>query len=339
VRLSILVSKALQFSSMDPEQLASIVRGYGMAPGDSALAEAWLEHCGVNKYYAQAYVLEGSYQDYPQGLFVVCSTAQATRQNWVNVRQDELHERILEPEYFYHDVWFFPGVVPLNWRDCTHGGILVGRFEDLLDRMCMQKKIHAWRQEYAPRAGEYHNENLQRLLVAVGINGFVKITAGLSMQQFRCLDVYTRIQTGIAPLPDYEAWDIVGMDTWPARDRRVPEQHEWWYYPSRLGYGQRSIVAEWHLSQPSALRILCDRYAVNQREVLQELFMQCEKDPIGLYQTLRAMTLSPSMDPSDVRMELLKQSLLTTSVFRAIPRAIEDKKHEQIARVCRASGL
>ena len=67
--------------------------------------------------------------------------------------------------------------------------------------------------------------------------------------------------------------------------------------------------------------------------------MQCEKDPIGLYQTLRAMTLSPSMDPLDVRMELLKQSLLSTSVLRAIPRAIEDKKHEQIGRVCRASGL
>ena len=314
---------------MDPTELAEIAVSYHME-GQEGLVQEWLQHCDDFRYYAQAFVLEGVYQE--RGLFVVNSTPESTRAHFANVRMDELHERILNPEYFQYDVWFYPKVVLLNWRGCTYGGMLVGKFENLLDSLCMSHNIPDWKQRYAPKAGEAHNQNLGRLLGVCGIKGFMKITVGLSMRQFRCLDVYTRLQMNDAPLPDYEAWDIVGVDVLPASQRRVPEPHEWWYYAGRFSYGQRSIVAEWHLGQPSELRILCDRYAVNQMEVLRELFIHCDRDPDGLYRVLRAMCMSPSMGQADPRMEPLKEALLTTSTFRGIPRAIEDKKAQQITR-------
>jgi len=317
--------------SMGEWNIPGIITEYGMETKDTRIVEEWCELCDVSRYYAQAYCIQGE-RDGQQGIFIVCSTPLSTWQYKQNHRNDELHERIVDPDYYYFDTWWYPGKCPGNWKGCTWGGIYLGPFEDFLNDLCMKANIPDWRQRYAPRAGEWHNQQLYRLVNILGIPWVIKITAGLCMSEFRCLDVYERIQTGNGYVPDYEAWFIVGMEVLPPRARRIPEQHEWWHFPVRFSRGQKSLVAEWHLNKPSKLRILCDRYAEDPNAIIHELVLHCEKDPDGLYRVLGSMMLSPSMAMHDPRMEPLKRAVMTLDVFRGVPRAIEDKKAEQSTR-------
>ena len=261
---------------------------YDLNAQDGALARAWIAHVSQNTCYTVARIMEGERGGIP-GLFVCVSTAASANQ----AKDNAANKVILVPEYFLYDVWFHERVSMYNFYGIGWGGVRIGTLEEVLHDMSMNAGMPDWRLVFAPKVGEYHNQQLHRLLVRLGIQFHILITTGLSYYRYRAIDVYTRGIVGDAAVPDYEAHDVVYASVDPYQ-RPIPRAADWWMYYLREHIGQRSIVAEWYLergSQVDAMQTLCQSYLEPgmQMQTLKTLFTQCQRDYNGLYRVLKCM--------------------------------------------------
>ena len=316
------------------DEIGEITESYGMDPAgitNKNAVRAWLDHCYQETFYTLALIMACVYEGV-EGIFVAVSTAASAAQQNMNVRQ----RVIVKPHYYLYEVWFHPNVVPFNFKGLGWGGYRVGNFEEVLQSFCMRMGIQDWRLRYAPLSDEYHDQNLARLLGALGICYHIRIMSGLSKSAFRALDVYTRVvASGDAP-PAYEAHDVV-FSHWNPLQRRVPEAPDWWVYTLRQHIGQASLVAEWYLRRGAsvgAMQGLLDRYVQpgQQIVVLDELTNSTGHDLSGTYRVLVTMSrfLDPDQNPHHRHiMEPLQNLIAYTVAQGRIQRSIEDRRAER----------
>ena len=261
---------------MDAEVVFSMMPYWGMPVSMSAQASEWVYLLETNSYYAKAFLVPQEINGI-QMLVVAVSTPESCAFAKQNYELQQAGMRIEHPEYFYYEVYVYPNVVLFNWYDLYHTGQHVpGKLVVLLDQLCAGQGILNWKSAYQPDQEGYFNANLRRLFGDLGVYHWIELTSGLSWHGYRCLDCYTRVHTRGMPPPDYEAWDLLGMDV--AVEQRVePRADDWWRYSVRWSMGQRSIVAEWYQEKPCGFELLMNRYVPALMPSLQEVYQQCQE--------------------------------------------------------------
>ena len=206
-------------------QIGEATWNYGMDsknPADVTAVREWLQHTYAETFIAYAIIMPGVHTEYGEGIYVCVSTRESASQQNLNMAA----KVIINPEYYSYWVYFHPGVAMLNWAGITHGGFEIGSFEDVLSEWCAYANIPGWRVTYRPKADEWHNAGLQRLLAALNIPMHIKIMAGLSKYAYRGLDLYTRVVVGNQAVSGYDAHDIV-FSSWMPWAGQVPYPPDW----------------------------------------------------------------------------------------------------------------
>ena len=196
-----------------------------------------------------------------------------------------------------------------------------------------------WQQVYAPQPGMHADEGLYRLLNDLNHKCIFKCTAGLSVLQYRCLDVYEHVQVGLNTPPGYEAHSILGYFIQPPERRGVPGQDCWYSFPDRYSWGQHSLVASWYMNSASEFRRLCDDYLHDPKGTVSLIYMTCMNDSVSLCGLLKAMCQSPSCDIENPRMTYSKQVYVSFENQRGIPRSISDHIAAGILAKCQRSRM
>ena len=112
---------------------------------------------------------------------------------------------VSDPHWAYYDVWWYAGLVTLNFRGITdpqyQGTKLDENFGQLLTRVFDPN----WRQKYATVAGGWYTESLRTVLRGLDAYNWVEIVAGISWEAYRGLDFYARVVSKGMPVRTEEA--------------------------------------------------------------------------------------------------------------------------------------
>lgn len=298
-----------------------------------AQTAAWIHYVNLNRYYCKSLLIESTYQG-RRGVFVASSNAVSN----ATAARNQHAKVVLRPEYFDYDVWFHEGVVMLNFHGLSNFGILVGNFEAVLEGLCQTAGVPAWRVQFAPRVGEYHDCSLGRLLLQVGISVHMFIMGGLSFAEFRGVDLYCCIVHGADPPPEYYAYDVVVSAMHPMARPTNVRCEDWWYMPIRIAYGQASCQVHWLLSageDVNVLYCLADRYRHDPVATLQGIVSQTVMDPRGLVRLL--VRIDDIVDPQrmvahqSMMQPLHDRIMQIMNASTGIPLAIEDCQTAQDA--------
>ena len=227
-------------------------RRYWQLPDDRAgleAAQAWY-HELCDTHYSTALHVPGEYQGRPC-IVIAASTRESTMV--MNANRDQYKEGgiITNPHWLYWKVWVCFEKNLMNFAGITdsthHGGkdikMSLGEYID------MTLGGPNWRSKYCIITSGYYLDSLRRLLAAeFHARMWLEMVCGRSMQAYRGLDLYMRVNVyGVPPSPA-DAWYLLNTDV-PYDERYVPDVDKWWHYKKYECIGQREPLMEWLLEE------------------------------------------------------------------------------------------
>ncbi len=134
----------------DDDVRAMMLR-WGMPDDAFALAQAWYVNLATSSYFTKALMVPVMYNG-ERGVLLAVSTAQSNQAFQRSVLANQQGETITEPEWWYFQVWWYPGLALLNFSGITdsryQGAVLSDKLGELLGSMCDQRRIPNWREKY-----------------------------------------------------------------------------------------------------------------------------------------------------------------------------------------------
>ena len=196
--ISFLSCMALVVRADDPVSRQMAV--WGLSPDMYEVAKDWYLTLATGSYYATALKVPFVYQG-TSGMIVAVSMAASTRVCQENAQQRRM---ITTPHWLMYECWWFKGLALGSWAGITNsryqGEPLAGNLGTLLHGMCMERGMAEWKRECCSIVQGFFMESLRLLLGALGIRNWFEITAGMSWRQYRALDLYVRVFSGVCVL-------------------------------------------------------------------------------------------------------------------------------------------
>jgi hypothetical protein len=184
------------------------------------------------------------------GSFLAVSTPESDR---MAVRAWELVAQNLpipEPEWFFWQVFYFPGVTVGNVAGiahCIHGGHQAeGRLADVFDEWADNRYgRRLWRTSFAPQYSGPYWLCFRECLLDFGVDHWIELVAGRSWEEYRCLDLCMRYVSKTVIAPSHDAWYLLGSEIPPQQRIWVPGPEDWWKYTTWRSYGQKEAMPEY----------------------------------------------------------------------------------------------
>jgi hypothetical protein len=191
----------------------------------------------------------------PRSLAVV-STPHSTMLHGSNQYQHLRGETITDPYWLYMQAYWLPcfsGSVPLHPVQWYSAGMLGGVLGDAFRR----KGIADWRDRWCRVGAADDLFGSLRVVLAecIGLCQIVEVSSGVSWWDFRGLDVFLRVSSGV-DLP-VEAFYYSFSTSGPPLTRPEYRADEWWRCDDRRSYGSQSILGDALLGVVSCMMAGC----------------------------------------------------------------------------------
>lgn len=214
------------------------------------LANQWYDKCMRETGYTEAILIPGKYGD-TDGCFAVLSSEESCR--WYTENGYRLMEQqfIDHPHWLAMTVYWIPQMTTANIQGLSSPHARrIGCLFDVVDDIFQRRQKAQWKYQYCyitptfPRDYIHKDELRNMIWAAFDTNYIVEYVSSLAWQEFRSLQVYTRVSTADTEIPVDESRHIVydAVDPWSRDDKN---SSEWWKYDQALKTFSIQPINEW----------------------------------------------------------------------------------------------
>ena len=207
-------------------------------------AKLWYEMVVNDSYFSKALMMAWTMGGV-SGCLVAVSTPDSNRAFQQSLRDNARGGMITAPEWCFYTVFWFAGLVLLNFAGIGqrkyNGTELEMPLGILLRTACESQGIQFL--PYVQITGGSYHRSLRQLLYDLGIFAHLEITTGLSWRAYRGLDAYLKVFSGASEPPLEEAHFVLNTK-YPVWARQLLSPEEWWKCVVWHSVGQRESITE-----------------------------------------------------------------------------------------------